>query len=151
MWKRCHIHYLGFLALSWARLQIYIFRIFCTWKSFSRIIYVIFGKSSLKKKKIKFLANLAFFYLSLKTTWVVNYHLRAVLSLLCSNCHKKTKMVSVNLAKPITTMQSNYVDYCLTLVSNVINMGNQIYFIRVVRNNYSNKAKATGSFLILIE
>lgn len=60
-------------------------------------------------------------------------------------------MVSVNLAKPITTMQSNYVDYCLMLVSNVINMGNQIYFIRVVRNNYSNKAKATGSFLILIE
>lgn len=37
------------------------------------------------------------------------------------------------------------------LISNVINMGSQIHFNRVVRNNHSNKANATGSILILIE
>lgn len=58
-------------------------------------------------------------------------------------------MVPVNLAKPITIMKSNYRDYCLMFVSNGINMGSQIHFNRVVRNNHSNKDKTTGNFLIL--
>jgi hypothetical protein len=59
-------------------------------------------------------------------------------------------MIYVNLAKPTTTMQSNYIDYSFMLVPNSRNLGSQIQFWSGKTNNIS-KMKATGSIPILLE